>query len=75
MTKMREKIATQMDSALLAELRALAKTEGRQIQVLIEEAVEGLLEERKHAKARSHVMTAYRASHKRYGSVYDKLAK
>ncbi|MGN6422762.1 MAG: hypothetical protein ACTHLA_05575 [Asticcacaulis sp.] len=35
----REKFATQMDSAMLADLRALAKTEGRQLQSLVEEAV------------------------------------
>lgn len=75
MSKTREKIATQMDSALLAELRALAKLEGRQIQVLIEEAVSGLLEDRKQARARPHVMAAYRASHDRFADVYQKLAK
>ena len=39
----REKFATQMDSALLADLRALAKSEGRQLQSLIEEAVGKLI--------------------------------
>ena len=33
----REKFATQVDSDLLASLRALAKSEGRQLQALIDE--------------------------------------
>ena len=42
----REKFATQMDSAMLADLRALAKTEGRQLQSLVEEAVGNLIADR-----------------------------
>ncbi len=37
----REKFATQVDSNLLAELRSLANEEGRQIQAIVEEALDG----------------------------------
>ncbi|MFH1555885.1 MAG: hypothetical protein ABII76_13630 [Pseudomonadota bacterium] len=71
----KEKFATQVDVELLSGLRALAKTEGRQIQALVEEAIQKLLEERRQGKARPHVMAAYQASHARFGSLYEKLAK
>ena len=71
----REKFATQLDSALLAELRQLAKDEGRQLQALVEEAVEQLIEAHKNGRARPHVMAAYQKSHGRYASLYEKLAK
>jgi hypothetical protein len=71
----REKFATQVDATLLSDLRDLAKIEGRQIQVLIDEAIANLLEQRRQGKARTHVMKAYQSSHARFASVYDKLAK
>ena len=74
MPQTREKFTTQIESALLADLRMLAKAEGRQIQALIEEAVRVLLEERRQGKARTHVLDAYQKSHARFGSLYEKLA-
>jgi hypothetical protein len=71
----REKFATQVDSALLADLRTLAKQEGRQIQALVEEAIAALIEERRNAKPRSHVMAAYQKSHGKFAALYERLAK
>jgi len=71
----REKFATQVDSELLANVRALAKSEGRQLQTLVEEALAGLIEQRRQTSARPHVMSAYQASHQRFASLYEKLAK
>ena len=48
----RRKLATQVDSALLDELRALARDEGRQIQALVDEAIAALLEQRRQGTAR-----------------------
>lgn len=75
MAQVREKFATQIDSALLSDLRTLAKQEGRQIQALVEEALVTLLDERRQGKARPHIMTAYQSSLGRYASLYEKLAK
>lgn len=75
MAQQREKFATQVDATLLADLRAVAKSEGRQIQALVEEAFQTLLEERRKGKARPHVMAAYQASHARFAPLYEKLAK
>jgi predicted transcriptional regulator len=72
---LREKFATQVDSEILAEVRSLARKEGRQLQALIHEALSDLIEKHKQARPRAHVMAAYLASHERYGPVYKKLAE
>jgi uncharacterized protein YicC (UPF0701 family) len=71
----REKLATQVDSELLANIRALAKAEGRQLQSFVDEALAGLIEQLRQARPRPHVMAAYEASHERYASLYEKLAR
>lgn len=70
----RVNFTTQIDSALLDKVRALAKEEGRQIQAITEEAFEHLLEGRHQGKVRPQVVRAYRTSHARFGSLYKKLA-
>ncbi|PWL19952.1 MAG: hypothetical protein DCO98_11735 [Altererythrobacter sp. XM-24bin4] len=47
---------------LLATVRSLAKAEGRQLQVLVDEALADLIEKRKQARPRAHVMAAYQGS-------------
>ena len=74
-SRVREKFATQVDTELLAELRALARDEGRQIQALVGEALADLIEKRKLGRPRAHVLAAYGTSHERYASLYKKLAE
>jgi hypothetical protein len=71
----REKFATQVDPDLLARVRALARSEGRQVQTLVEEALADLVEKRRQGQPRANVMAAYGQSHARFGSLYKKLAK
>lgn len=71
----REKFATQVNSETLAAVRQLAREEGRQLQALIDEALADLIEKRKNARPRAHVMATYLASHDKYGELYKKLAK
>ncbi|TMJ43016.1 MAG: hypothetical protein E6G89_02555 [Alphaproteobacteria bacterium] len=71
----REKFATQVNSEILSEVRAIAQNEGRQLQTLIDEALADLIEKRKQGKPRSHVMAAYQGSHEKFGSLYKKLAE
>jgi len=71
----REKFATQVDSELLAELRSLARDEGRQIQALVDEALANLIEKRTLGRPCAHVLAAYGTSHRRFASLYKKLAE
>jgi hypothetical protein len=75
MSAVREKFATQVDAEILAAIRALASSEGRQIQALVDEALADLIEKRKNGRPRAHVMDAYNSSHERYGPLYQKLAE
>jgi len=45
------------------------------LQALVDEAFADLIEKRKNATPRSHVMGAYLASHEKYGPLYKKLAE
>ncbi len=71
----REKFATQVNAEILSAVRALAEKEGRQLQALVDEAFIDLIEKRKRATPRAHVMGAYLASHEKYGPLYKKLAE
>jgi len=71
----REKFATQVDAKTLAAVRRLAEREGRQLQALVEEALNDLLDKRRNDKPRRHVMEAYEKSLAQYGEVYKKLAR
>ncbi len=71
----REKFATQVDSEILRSVRELAKSEGRQLQALIDEALADLIEKRKNVRPRANVMAAYQASHEKFAPLYKKLAE
>jgi hypothetical protein len=75
MSAAKEKFATQVTSEILAEVRAIAHAEGRHLQALIDEALTDLIEKRKNTRPRPHVMSAYHASHEKYGELYQKFAK
>ena len=75
MSEARENFATQVNSEILAQLRTLAEQEGRQLQVLVDEALADLLEKRKQARPRAYVMDAYSTSHEKYAPLYKKLAQ
>ena len=71
----RQKFATQVDAEILATVRGLAQSEGRQIQALVDEALADLIEKRRHDRTRPSVMAAYTASLEPFGPLYEKLAK
>jgi hypothetical protein len=75
MPRTREKFATQVGSDILAAIREIGRTEGRQLQALVDEALSDLIEKRKTARPRSHVMRAYLESHDKYAELYKKLAE
>lgn len=72
----REKFSTQVRSDTLEALREVARSEGRQLQALVEEALSDVVEKhRRGAGVRPHVMAAYRSSHVPLGALYRKLAE
>jgi hypothetical protein len=71
----KEKFATQVSSSILAEVRAIAQSEGRQLQALVDEALADLIEKRRNTRPRAHVTSAYAASHDKFAELYWKLAK
>ena len=75
MSQRRKKFSTQVNSEILSAMRALAEMEGRQLQALVDEAFADLIEKRKNAKPRPHVMSAYLASLEKYDALYAKLAE
>lgn len=74
-TRRREKFTTRVDSEILAAVRRLARSEGRQLQSLVDEALADLIEKRKGSRPRARVMAAYQASHERFAPLYKKLAE
>ena len=75
MAQTREKFATQVNSKILRAVRTLAEKEGRQLQTLVDEALVDLIQKRKNANPRAHVMNAYLGSHEQYSRLYKKLAE
>ncbi len=75
MSQTREKFATQVNTEILASIRAIAQKEGRQLQALVDEALADLIEKRRQIRPRPHVVAAYLGSHDKYGELYKKLAK
>jgi hypothetical protein len=71
----REKFATQVNSEILRTVRYIAKNEGRQLQVLIDEALADLIEKKKQSRPRAHIMAVYQASHDKFAPLYKKLAE
>ena len=59
MAQVREKFATQVDAKVLRKVRKLAEQEGRQLQVLVEEALTDLIDKRAGGKPRASVMATY----------------
>ncbi len=74
-TRRREKFTTRVNSEILATIRDLARSEGRQFQSLVDEALADLIEKRSGSRPRPHVMAVYEASHERYAPLYTKLAE
>ena len=70
-----QKFATQVDEVALAQLRALAKQDGRQLQTLVDEALRDYIDKRKHGTPRPAVMTAFGESLAEFDTLYAQLAK
>lgn len=70
-----KKFSTQANPELIYELKLIAKKEGKQFQSLVDEAFRDLLDKKKHAKPRKHVMDQFNQSLNKFDSLYEKLAQ
>ncbi|MBI3430202.1 MAG: hypothetical protein HY050_09170 [Actinobacteria bacterium] len=75
MTTAREKFSSQADPQLLAKLRQVAESEGRQFQSILEEALIEYLERHQKQRPRSHVLEAFGMSMQEFDELYKNLAK
>jgi predicted transcriptional regulator len=75
MSIVREKFSSQAAPEVLAALRKLADAEGRQFQVLLEEAMRDYLDRKSQGQSRRHVLEAFSQSRKEFETLYRELAK
>lgn len=75
MSLAKEKFSSQADPKLLKSIRKLAKTEGRQLHSLIDEALGDLLAKRNGTTPQAGVMELYGKSLSKYESLYKRLAE
>lgn len=71
----REKFASQADPELLAEVRAIAEEDGRQLQSVIEDALRGYVAERRGERPRREVLDHLEASVAERRALYRRLAE
>ena len=69
------KFATQMSEEMVSLLRETARSEGRQIHAILDEALREYFEARQKNKPRKHVVEALKASMAEFDSLYSELSK
>ena len=74
-TLSREKFSSQASPDVLAALRQLAASEGRQFQAVLEDALRDYLERQQRDRPRQHVMASFASSLEEFDSLYRDLAK
>lgn len=74
-TIQREKFSSQASPDVLAALRELAATQGRQFQVVLDDAMRDYLVRQTKGRARQHVMANFASSLEEFDSLYRDLAK
>ena len=75
MVTTREKFSSQASPELLEGMREIARTEGRQFQVVLEDAMRNYLETKTQEKVRPEFMAHVRASIERNRRLYELLAQ
>lgn len=75
MTTSRQKFATQADPVLLAQVKEIAQKEGRQLQAVIEEALQEYVQKKTGQTPRPLVMKHFSASLQQYDALYQRLAQ
>ena len=75
MVAKREKFSSQAAPELLSKMREIAKSDGRQLQAVLEDAMRDYIENRERPNIRPEVMAHYRASVRRHRRLYELLAE
>ena len=71
----REKFSSQAAPDVLAALRQIAESQGRQFQAVLDEALRDYIDRQQKARPRRHAMAAFAASLDEFDSLYRELAK
>lgn len=74
-TTMREKFSSQAAPEVLAALREIAGSQGRQFQAVIDEALREYIDRQQKERPRRHAMAAFASSLDEFDSLYRELAK
>jgi hypothetical protein len=74
-TAVREKFSSQAAPEVLAALRQLAESQGRQFQAVLDEAMRDYLDRHQAERPRKHVMASFASSLDEFDSLYRELAK
>lgn len=74
-TAVREKFSSQAAPEVLAALRQLAESQGRQFQAVLDEAMRDYLDRHQTERPRKHVMAYFASSLDEFDSLYRELAK
>ena len=71
----REKFSSQASPEVLAALRQIAETQGRQFQAVLDEAMRDYIDRQQKERPRRHVMAAFASSVEEFDELYRELAK
>jgi len=71
----REKFSSQAAPEVLAALRQIAESQGRQFQAVLDEALRDYIDRQQKDRPRRHVVGSFAASLEEFDSLYRELAK
>ena len=75
MKKNRQKFSSQIEASLLDELKEIAMSEGRQLQIVLEEAIEEYIAKKHGMSIRDSVMAHFKSSIAKNRRLGELLAK
>lgn len=71
----REKFSSQAAPEVLAAMREIAGSQGRQFQAVLDEAMREYIDRQQKERPRRHAMAAFASSLDEFDSLYRELAK
>lgn len=71
----REKFSSQAAPDVLAALRQIADSQGRQFQAVLDEALRDYIDRQQKERPRRHVISSFASSLEEFDNLYRELAK